>query len=497
MLIADPFASMHRPVLSGQGGAVSAAHPLAVAAGQEMLTDGGSAVDALVAAQAVLCVLAPDACGLGGDALCLVRSADGVVTAVNGTGAAPLAMTQADNDGGNSVTVPGIVDAWVTMNGRWGKLPLERLLRPAVRLAREGIVIGAGLTAVFADHAARLAKGGAEAWPMAKAAAGTRVKQEALAGLLEAIGASGRAAFYDGAMADHIAAAAARTGGTLHGDDLRRHHTMVLPPLTTLWRGRTLHVQPPVSQGVLLSMALAGEERLGTLGTGRQDPAAQRDHIGVELTESSFAYRDRAGEGRALLDMPLPVDVDKASRKGGPRAYLHTAGVAVSDAAGMTVSSLVSVFDSFGSAVFVPEGGFTLNNRAAGFTAAPNDGAGGKRPIHTLAPMLIESADACVAMATPGADGQVQTLLQVLSAIFVEGVDIAAAIARPRWRSENSRLLVERSHPHLAGLEAFGHDVVPIDDGDLRFGAIVCAGIEGGRPFCCSDWRRDTWSGVV
>ncbi len=194
---------------------------------------------------------------------------------------------------------------------------------------------------------------------------------------------------------------------------------------------------------------------------------------------------------------PWPWTSRGASRRGGPRSYLHTAGVAVSDASGMTVSSLVSVFDSFGSAVFVPEGGFTLNNRAAGFTRAPNDSAGGKRPVHTLAPVLVETTDGCIALATPGADGQVQTLLQVLSNLFIEGDDIATAIARPRWRSQDSRLLVERAHPHRDDLVARGHDVVAIDDGDVRFGAVVCAGVTKGRPYCCADWRRETWSGVV
>lgn len=491
MLIADPFSSARRPVLTGNRGAVSAAHPLAVSAGTGMLAAGGSAVDATIAAQAVLCVLSPDNCGLGGDQLCLVRAADGSVTAVNGTGAAPRAMERADLDGGNSVTVPGIVDAWVTMHERWGRLPLGRPLEPAMRLAADGFMIGDSLADAFRDHSGRLVSGGARDWAMRTAPAGAWHAQPELAALLAAIGREGRAAFYSGGMADAIATAIQSAGGRLDRQDLADHRSVVAAPLTTSWRGRTLHVQPPVSQGVLLSMVLAAEERLGALAS------PQRDHVGVELTESSFAYRDRAGDGLALLDEPLVVDVARASRRGGPRSYLHTAGVAVSDASGMTVSSLISVFDSFGSSVFVPEGGFTLNNRAAGFTRAPNDSAGGKRPVHTLAPVLLETTEGCIALATPGADGQVQTLLQVLSNLFVEGDDIATAVARPRWRSQDSRLLVERAHPHRHDLVARGHDVVAIDDGDVRFGAVVCAGLTKGRPYCCADWRRETWSGVV
>lgn len=491
MLIDDAFSSARRPVLLGDRGAVSAAHPLAVAAGQEMLAVGGSAVDAVIAGQAMMCALDPEACGLGGDALCLIRSPDGVVTALNGTGAAPSKMLRPDNDGGNSVTVPAIVDAWETMSRRWGRLSLAQLLQPAVRAARTGVRVGPRLGGELVRHADRLIRGGAGSWAMMSTHVGSLVRQSELADLLEDIGRSGRVAFYEGPMADSIAKAVQRTGGALARADLSGHHTVVAPPVTTKWRGQVVHVQPPVSQGVLLSMALAAEERLGPLDE------VQRDHAGVELTESCFAFRDRACEASALLDQPLRIDLNKASRKGGPRAYLHTAGVAASDAFGMAVSSLVSVFDSFGSAVFVPEGGFTLNNRAAGFTRPPNHCVGGKRPVHTLAPVLVETEQGCVGLATPGADGQVQTLLQVLSAIFVGGVDLAEAIARPRWRSENSRLLVEASHRHLDLLSGYGHEIVTSADGDLRFGGVVCAGIERGQPFCCADWRRETWSGVA
>jgi len=491
MLIADSFSSTRRPVLFGNGGAVSAAHPLAVAAGQAMLAEGGSAVDAVIADQAVMCVLTPDDCGLGGDALCMIRLPDGTVTAVNGTGAAPLRLVRADDDGGNSVTVPGIVDAWQTMSHQWGRLPLATLLAPAVKIAHDGMRPGPRLAETFQRYSGRLVRGGAAAWPMLTAPAGSIVRQPELAALLADIGRRGRAAFYEGPIAEGIVEAVHQGGGVLDAADLALHGTVIAAPVTTTWRGRKVHVQPPVSQGVLLSMALAGEERLGSL------EARRRDHACVELTQSSFAYRDRVGEGAALLAAPLPVDLDKASRRGGPRAYLHTAGVAASDASGMTVSSLISVFDNFGSAIYVPGGGFTLNNRAAGFTSHPNECAGGKRPVHTLAPVLIETEHGCVALATPGADGQIQTLLQLLSAIFVEGTDIASAIAQPRWRSENSRLLVEKTHPHLGGLANYGHDVIPIEDGDPRFGAIVCAGIERGQPFCCADWRRQTWAGVV
>jgi gamma-glutamyltranspeptidase/glutathione hydrolase len=176
---------------------------------------------------------------------------------------------------------------------------------------------------------------------------------------------------------------------------------------------------------------------------------------------------------------------------------LHTAGVAAADAQGTVVSSLVSVFDDFGSCVFVPELGITLNNRAGGFTSGANAAAPGQRPVHTLAPILLRTPQGTVALATPGADGQVQTLLQIVSAVQREGMDLASAIARPRWRSENDRLLIERSHPQMEQLRALGHHIAPLADGEMRFGAVVCAGYIDGEPVAAADWRRETWAGVA
>jgi gamma-glutamyltranspeptidase/glutathione hydrolase len=199
----------------------------------------------------------------------------------------------------------------------------------------------------------------------------------------------------------------------------------------------------------------------------------------------------------ALLKEALPVDLDRAGRRGGPRAYLHTAGVAVADRYGTVVSSLVSVFDDFGSGVFVPEGGFILNNRAGGFTRAPNEAAPGKRPVHTLAPILVETPRGPLALATPGADGQIQTLLQVLGRAFDEGLDLASAIACPRWRSESGKLLIEADHSGAEDLRALGHEVEPLEAGHMKFGAVVCAGYLDEAPVAVADWRREAWAAVV
>ena len=491
MIVADAFASHPRPVLAGRGGAVAAAHPLAAAAGQELLVAGGSVVDAMIAAQAVLSVVAPDACGLGGDMLCLIREPDGRAVAFNGAGAAPRNLAAISTDGGTSVTAPGMVAGWATVHARYGRLPWDHILKPAIRLCHLGIRVGGSLAAAVKEQRGRIERGGGAGWPLLSASTGELVVQGELAMILARIGKEGVSAFYQGACADWIASAVAACGGTLDAGDLAAHETVVAEPIAVPVGTARLLVQPPASQGVLLAMSAQALFALKRL------PKDRIDHAAIELTEASFAFRDRAGEGAALLDAPLQADLRKASRRGGPRAYLHTAGVSVSDRFGYCVSSLVSVFDDFGSGVFVPEGGFVLNNRAAGFTSAPNDSAPGKRPVHTLAPALLETAQGPVALSTPGADGQVQTLLQVLAAVLIEKLDLATAIDRPRWRSENGRLLVEANHARFPLLAALGHDIVVMPDGDMRAGAVTAAGIIDGVPIACADWRRHSWAGVT
>ena len=477
--------------MRGRLGAVSAAHPLAVAAGQEMLIAGGTAADAAIAAQAVLCVVMPDACGLGGDMLALVHEPGYAPLAINGTGAAPAILEKVSDDGANSVTVPGIVDAWSELSRREGRLELGRCLQPAIRLARGGIRVSQTLAKALKTHRARLQRGGAESWVLFDRPAGARAKQPELAFLLEQIGREGRDAFYGWPEAKAITRAVQALGGTLAEEDFSSHRTVISRPIETAWGALKIATQPPMTQGVLLNMAVKSISALGDF------PCALNDHVAIELTQAAFAHRSDVVLGEELLERVLQVDLEKASLRGGPRAYLHTAGVATSDADGRVVSSLVSVFDDFGSCVFVPELGITLNNRGGGFTSGANAAAPGKRPVHTLAPMLLITPEGVIGLATPGADGQVQTLLQVLISIRREGLDLASAIARPRWRSENDKLLIEQRHAGIESLRARGHRVEPTADGDVRFGAVVCAGYVGDDPIAGADWRRETSAGVA
>lgn len=320
--------------------------------------------------------------------------------------------------------------------------------------------------------------------------AGDRFVQPALAATLERIAAEGRAGVHDGPVAAEMLARLSGGGAAMTAADLAPPAVIEAPPLSLdLPCGGRLHVQPPASQGVLLAMAVKAWVE------GGFDPA-RADHVAVELTQAAFAHRDDVARGAALLDADLRIDADRASNRSGPRAYLHTAGVAVADGSSLAASSLVSVFDDFGSGVFLPDAGFVLNNRGGGFTAGRNAFAPGARPVHTLAPAILERDGTVPALSTPGADGQVQTLLQVILALL-DGADLARAVAAPRWRSEDGVLLVEEGHPARRDLVRRGHRIVDIAAGDMRVGAVTAAGLAGGAPVALADWRRTTWAGTA
>ncbi|WP_375385763.1 gamma-glutamyltransferase [uncultured Microbacterium sp.] len=478
-------------VIRGRGGAAATAHPAATRAALDILVAGGSAVDAAIAAQAVIATVMPEAAGLGGDLLVLVHRPGHGVVAVNGVGRSPsVAPARWTSDGGASVTVPGLVDGWMTLHAQGGRLSLGACLAPAIRLAA-GAPLDASVVAAVGAQRRRLDRYGGSSWSLMSTAAGQVWRQPELASLLTDIASEGRAAFYQGAAAGAIEAAVARHGGSLSAADLAAHRTGTPEPIGIAWDRGILFVQPPPAQGVLLAMAAAWLEQHG------RPNGVHLDHLLVELTDAAFAHRSTVvTRGADLLTEMLAPNLDRASRRGGARAYLHTAGVAVADADGTVVSSLVSVFDDFGSAVYVPDLGIVLGNRAAGFTSGDNAPAPARFPVHTLAPALIEHADGAVtALATPGADGQVQTLLQLLAARRYDRAGWQEALTRPRWRTEDGRLLVEKGHAAADEFTARSHDVLTRPHGDPIFGAVVIAGTDAGGPFAAADPRRGVQSG--
>jgi len=475
---------------------VACGHPLGSAAALEAFAAGGTAMDAAVAAAAALWVVIPNACGVGGDALFLVDRGGGEdVVAFNGFGVAPAGIGDAvPADGGGTVSVPGAVAAVADGVARFGRLELGAVLAPAVRLAADGFPVGELLLAARDAQRGRLERTAA-GWGLLDAGPrpGARWRQPELARTLEAIAQGGPDAFYRGPLAAAIARAAQEDGGRLAEADLAAHRTVVRAPVRGRHRGAALTVQPPASQALLALMALAA------VAAHAPADGPQRAHLTVEAIEAAFAHRDAVVvEGEALLERALELDPLRAGRRGGPRGANFTTAVTTADGDGTVVSMLVTVFEDFGSAVLVPEGGFVLTDRLLGFSrdpGSPNAPAPGRHPVHTLSPTLVAHDGLRFALATPGADGQVQTLTQVIQALVDDGLDLPAALARPRWRSREGVLEVEEGMDAqvVAHLEARGHAVERHPDGDVRFGSAAVAGVDEatGTLFAVPDPRRE------
>jgi gamma-glutamyltranspeptidase/glutathione hydrolase len=492
---------LRRPLVRGALGTVACGHPLAASVGVETFRAGGGAVDAALATAAALMVLMPEACGLGGDAFMLVRAPSGEITAVNGSGAAGAAVAPPlAPEGAAMAAVPGAVAAVCDAHARYGRLPLEQVLTPAIGLAGGGFPIGGGLLRMIAEERELLERG-APGWVFLdpELRPGSLVRQPLLAGLLQRIGRHGGRAFYEGHCSHSVEHAVGAAAGSLAAADLLEHTSVVREPLRGTYRGFDVAVQPPVSQAALLLVALRALERSGA------SAPADRAHVGVEAIEAAFQHKHAlASDGAAerLLGEQIEIDpAGRAQRRGGPRGGLHTTSVAAAGADGQVVSMLVSVYDLFGCGVLVPECGFLLNDRLAGCStdpSSPNAVAPGRRPVHTLSPALLSDERRAFALTTPGADGQVQTLLQLIDAIASDGENLPRALDRPRWRSSEGRLAIESDYDPdlLAELERRGHELHRLEPGAPTFGAAVAAGIDSrtGTPFAASDPRGGAWA---
>ncbi|MGI9117188.1 MAG: gamma-glutamyltransferase, partial [Gaiellales bacterium] len=257
-----------RPRIEGQHVAVSCGHPLAVQAALRVGAAGGNAADAAAAAAAALAVILPDACGLGGDLLCIVRRPDGSTFAINGVGKAPAGLQlPLPADGAQAAAVPGFVRGVCDLIEQAGTLARTEVLAPALELARDGVPMTRDTEEALLAYGDRLTRGGADDSPWVRArerGVGTIVVLPETAASLQAVIGGGADAFYTGPIAEAIVRAAAREDGAMSLEDLAGHASVIRLPVATDYRGVTVLAQPPSSQAMLLTMALrrlAAEER--------------------------------------------------------------------------------------------------------------------------------------------------------------------------------------------------------------------------------------------
>jgi gamma-glutamyltranspeptidase / glutathione hydrolase len=477
-------------------GMVATPHPLATAAGVDALRAGGTAVDAAIAANAMLAVVYCNACGLGGDAFALVwEPGAGRLHGFNGSGRSPSALSidavrSAGHDtmparGPLPINVPGAVDAWVQLLDRFGRRSLADALTPAARTAEEGYA----LTAInVRSIAAALPTFDAIARAVFERAGGVgeTFRQPLLADSLRAIAAGGREAYYGGPLGDEIARAIQAAGGVMTADDIAAHHGEWVDPISTRYADVEVATMPPNSQGITALIAL------NVLGALDWSPDVPRLHAQIEAVKVAWSERDRCvtdpdrelADTSALLSrehtagLAARLAPDRAQRflptnpPGGGTVYLCAA-----DADGMMVSLIESNYMGFGSGIMGGSTGIMLQNRGAYFSLDsdhPNALAPRSLTLHTLMPgMLLRDGRAEVALGAMGGDGQPQTMVQLVTGLVDDGLEPQALVDRPRWvvHTEGSGQPLGPVNLESDGwdattveaLEALGHEVALIE----------------------------------
>ena len=517
-----PGTDARSPVYGSQAMAATG-HPAATAAAVEVLAEGGNAVDAALAASAVLCVVLPHMTGIGGDGFVQVVEPDGRVLAYNsggtaGSGARPERYGEAvPRDGLGSACVPGLPDAWAALHEAHGSMPLDRLFARAVDLARNGFPLSAGVAGALAEHAARLAKSAPAAAIFLASGrppqAAERLRQPQLAQTLEAFAAGGRAAFYGGPIGAELALAfAEQAAGLISAADLLAHECVVGEPLRAPYRDVVVTEQPPISQGHVLLQELLLLEPFDLASQGHL--SSDSIHTMIEAKKLAFADRSAAaGDPRFLSvdwadllsperarDRARTIDPERASLQSTADSKpTDTTQFAVGDRDGRAVSFIQSVYHPFGCAAVAGKTGVLLNNRMVGFSLTPghpNVMAPGKRTVHTLNTFtLFRNGEFWLAAGTPGADFQVQTNMQLITGLVDYDLSLQAAIDAARWGHTAEReVVVEERIPAsaLGDLERRGHVLQRQGDWIPGLGSVqAVARLPSGGWEGVSDLRRE------
>jgi len=466
-----------RPQVSGLEAALSSDHPLATAAGADVLRRGGNAIDAAITMAGVLTVVRPHMNGPGGDAFMIYYDARSKkVYTLNGSGRAgsratpaffaAKGMTQVPSSGIHSVSVPGAPQAWADALQRFGTIPLAKALEPAIGYAEKGFPLTPRLAADLREANRKLSADPELSRTFMPAGAvpevGSIIKQADLGKSLRLIATHGAGALYKGELAKQITAFMEKEGGLLTAADLAGHTSTWGEPISTTYHGLRVLAFAPPTQGATTLQLLNIAEQFDLKGMGHNSAA----YINTLTRASQLVYRDRDAHiadpefasvpldrllskeyARQLADQVragsvLPDEI--TNREGnGDTIYL-----CVVDKDGNAVSYIQSLFASFGSGRMVPGTGITLHNRGALYVLDPKHPqviAPGKRPFHTLAPSMVLNADGSpyMVLGSPGGDGQPQTNVQVLNNIVLFGMQPQAAIEAQRLQANGLRADVE------------------------------------------------------
>ena len=500
------YASRRSPVFARN--IVSTSHPLGAQAGLKMLQQGGSAVDAAIAAAAVMMIVEPCSNGLGSDMFCILWDGQGL-QGLNASGCAPAAWTPdyfrrkygADakappKRGWDSVTVPGAVAGWMALHERHGKLPFADLMAPAIEIAERGYGVPVIVQHKWTNAASLPELTGQPGFAQAflphgrQPHVGERFAFPEAARTLRLIAQTRGEAYYRGEIAAAIAAHAREHGGAMTEADLAAYRPEWVTPISKDYRGYTVHEIPPNGQGIAALIALGIQQRFD-VGALPVDGVASQ-HLQIEAMKLAFAdvYR-HVGEPRTMTLTPAQMlddaYLDERARRIDPkRAQDHGPGhlpqggtiyLTAADERGMMVSFIQSNYMGFGSGVVVPGWGLSLQNRGHGFTldeTRANVVGPGKRPFHTIIPaFLTKDGEPVMSFGVMGGDMQPQGHLQTLVRMLDYRQQPQAACDAPRWRWFGGIVNAEDGFDAATaqGLRDLGHRVEPFADSYQDYGA--------------------------
>jgi len=454
-----------RSEVIAQNGMAATSHPLATQVAIDILKQGGSAVDAAIAANAALGLMEPTGCGIGGDLFAIIWDADTrELYGLNASGRSPKSLTIDyfhDNGyafipqrGPLSVSVPGAVDGWFEMHGKFGVLDMETILAPAIRYAREGHPV-AGLIAYYLQRSAPILEGFPNFretyMPGGKMPEkGEIFRNPDLANTYEIIARQGRDAFYRGGIARTIEAHVRDNGGFLSYDDMADHQSTWVRPVSANYRGFDIWQLPPNGQGIAVLQILNILEGYDLASLGLYSP----EYIHLFVEAKKLAFEDRARYYADMAFSPVPVDrlISKeyaGARRGlidpGRAASTYDPGIpeapntiylTVADKAGNMVSLIQSNYRGMGSGMTPTGLGFVLQNRGEAFTLQAghfNTYEPGKRPFHTIIPGFItKDGEPFMSFGVMGGAMQPQGHAQIVINMIDFGMSLQEAGDAPR-----------------------------------------------------------------
>lgn len=492
-----------RSMVIATGGIVATSQVLASQAGAQILAQGGNAVDAAIAANAVLGLVEPMMCGIGGDLFVLYRDAKtGQVTGLNASGPAPQAMTiealqakglkKMDATGIHSVTVPGCVRGWQAMHKKYGKLPWKSLFATTIRLANEGFPIQEMVGRGWDSPLVRKDLEGIRVfYPSGKVpAVGELWKNPDLGRAMKLIAEQGADAFYTGDIATAIVKKSKQLGGLLEPADLAAFEPEWVTPISTTYRGWRVHELPPNGQGLAaLSMlnilenfdaaspysSLEFHRKIEAMKLAYADLKYVADPRVVKVPTAGMIAKPYAAQRAKLIKADT---ANCAVAAGQPPTSSDTTYFSVVDQEGNIASWIQSVSGGWASGVMVDGMGFHLHNRGASFSfdkAAPNALLPGKRPFHTIIPGLIQKDDLHIGFGIMSGANQPLAHAQFVSYLADHGMNLQEALEAPRFtkpRATGCDVTIESrvGLPTLQELSAKGHQITIAQPYTARMG---------------------------